>query len=96
MAENKTTSSANETKPAAEKKPAEKKPNWFVRRWRAIKKWCHELKVELKKVVWPSKKDVLHDTLVVIACVLVVGVVIWVFDALSAAVVRAPINLFQG
>ena len=91
MAENKTTSSANETKPAAEKKP-----NWFVRRWKAITKWCHELKVELKKVVWPSRKDVLHNTLVVIACVLVVGVVIWVFDALSAAIVRDLINLFQG
>lgn len=94
MAENKTTSSANENKPAEKK--TEKKPNWFVRTWRSIKKWCHELRVELKKVVWPSRKDVIHNTLVVIACVLVVGVVIWVFDALSAAIVRALINLFQG
>lgn len=94
MAENKTTNSANEKKP--EKKPAEKKPNWFVRSWRAITKWLHELRVELKKVVWPSRKDVIRNTLVVIACVLVVGVVIWLFDALSAAVVRALINLFQG
>lgn len=94
MAEKKTTSSANETKPV--EKTGEKKPNWFVRRASAIKKWCHELRVELKKVVWPSRGDVLHNTLVVIACVLVVGVVIWVFDALSAAVVRALINLFQG
>lgn len=95
MAENKTTNSTNENKPV-EKKSAEKKPNWFVRRWKGITKWCHELRVELKKVVWPSRKDVIHNTLVVIACVLVVGVVIWVFDALSAAVVRALINLFQG
>lgn len=95
MAENKTTSSANEKMPA-EKKSAEKKPNWFVRSWKAITKWCHELRVELKKVAWPSRKDVIHNTLVVIACVLVVGVVIWVFDALSAAIVRALINLFQG
>ncbi len=88
MAENKT---INEK--TAEKKP-EKKPNWFVRAWRAIKKWCHELRLELKKVVWPSGKDVLHDTLVVLACVLVVGVCIWVFDWLSASVVKALIHLF--
>lgn len=94
MAENKT-SNANEKKPV-EKKSAEKKENWFVRRWKAITKWVHELRVELKKVVWPSRKEVVHNTLVVIACVLVVGVCIWVFDWLSAAIVRALINLFQG
>lgn len=89
MADNKT---MNENKPA---KAPEKKPNWFVRTWRAIRKWCHELRLELKKVVWPSGKDVARDTLVVLACVLVVGVCIWVFDLLSASVVRALINLFS-
>ncbi|MCD8381425.1 MAG: preprotein translocase subunit SecE [Clostridiales bacterium] len=74
----------------------EKKPNWFVRTGKRIGKWLHELRLELKKVVWPTRKEVLHNTLVVIACVLVVGVCIWVFDWLSAAVIRALINLFAG
>ncbi len=80
----------------AEKKPAkkEKKPNWFVRTGKSIGKWLHELRLELKKVIWPTRKEVLHNTLVVIACVLVVGVCIWVFDWLSAAIVRALIDLF--
>lgn len=94
--------SAPENKPEkkadakAEKKPAkkEKKPNWFVRTGKRIGKWLHELRLELKKVIWPTGKEVLHNTLVVIACVLVVGVCIWVFDWLSAAIVRALIDLF--
>lgn len=94
--------SAPENKPEkkadakAEKKPAkkEKKPNWFVRTGKSIGKWLHELRLELKKVIWPTGKEVLHNTLAVIACVLVVGVCIWVFDWLSAAIVRALIDLF--
>ncbi len=90
-----------ETKPETrtdKKTPAkkEKKPNWFVRTGKSIGKWLHELRLELKKVVWPTGKEVLHNTLVVIACVLVVGVCIWVFDWLSAAIVRALINLSAG
>jgi preprotein translocase subunit SecE len=87
MAENMT----NEKKPA---KTPEKKPNWFVRTGKGIKKWVHELRIELKKVVWPTRKQVIHDTLTVLAVVLVVGVCIWVFDLLSTSVVRALINLF--
>ncbi len=86
MAENKT----------VENKDKEKKPNWFVTKAKAAKKWVHELRVELKKVVWPSKKEVANNTVVVTAVVAAVGVCIWVFDALSAGVVRALINLFAG
>lgn len=39
-----------------------------------------EVKNELKKVVWPSFKQVKNNTLVVIACVLVIGAFIWVLD----------------
>ena len=41
-----------------------------------------EVKSELKKVVWPSKKQLINNTLIVIAAVLIIGVVIWVFDAI--------------
>ena len=34
----------------------------------------------MKKVVWPSKKQVVNNTLIVIASVLIVGVVIWLLD----------------
>ena len=69
-------------------KPAGK-PSIFAR----LAKWVRELKSELKKVQWPSKKQTVNNTLVVIACVLIVGVCIWVFDAIALGVVNALLHL---
>ena len=69
------------------KKKDAKKPNRVLR-------WFKDLKAELKKVTWPSVKSVVKNVGVVIACVLVVGVCIWVFDYLAHAVVGALLNLF--
>ena len=73
-------------------KPAEKKPGIFQR----IGKWFKEMRSELKKVQWPGAKSVGKNTLTVIICVVVVGVFIWVFDALATAVVDALLALFKG
>ena len=45
--------------------------------------------------MWPTRSQTINNTLIVIACVLVVGVFIWAFDALANAVVRALIDLFS-
>jgi preprotein translocase subunit SecE len=60
-----------------------------------VKRWFREMKSELKKVQWPTRKQTINNTLVVIACVIVVGICIWVFDALAAAIVKALIHLSQ-
>ena len=57
-----------------------KKKNFLVRAWGAICRYFRELRSELKKVVWPTPKQVLKNTLIVLACILVVGAFIWVFD----------------
>ena len=57
-----------------------KKENWFARTWGRICRYFRELRSELKKVVWSTPKQVLRNTAIVLACVLVVGVFIWVFD----------------
>ena len=57
-----------------------KKENWFARTWGSIRRYFRELRSELKKVVWPTPQQVLKNALVVAACVIVVGVFIWVFD----------------
>ena len=60
-------------------KPAKaKKPSFFAR----IGNWFHELKAEIKKIVWPTRKQTVNNTLVVLACCLVLGVFIWVLDAI--------------
>ena len=74
------------------KKPAKKsKPGIFSR----IAKWFRELKSELKKVQWPTAKQTVNNTVIVILCVIIVGVFIWAFDALSSSVISAIIALFK-
>ena len=60
-----------------------KKENWFKRTWGKVCRYFRELKSELKKVVWPTPKQVAKNTLIVVCCVLAVGVFIWLFDAVA-------------
>jgi len=69
-----------------------KKKNWFARAFGAIARYFRELRSELKKVVWPTPQQVLKNTLIVVACVLVVGVFIWLFDFLAGTGISALIN----
>ena len=68
------------------------KPGIFAR----IAKWMRELKSELKKVQWPSTKQTVNNTIIVIVCVVIVGIFIWVFDALASGVIGAIMALFKG
>ena len=70
-----------------------KKANWFVRAWGAICRYFRELRSELKKVVWPTPQQVLKNALVVAACVIVVGVFIWLFDFIARQGVNGLISL---
>ena len=72
------------------KKAKDKKPGFFAR----VKRWFKDLKGELKKVTWPTVKDVVKNVGVVILCVLIVGVFIWAFDWLARAVISALMDLF--
>ena len=60
-----------------------KKENFFKRTWGKVRRYFRELRSELKKVVWPTPKQVLKNTLIVIACILVVGAFIWLFDFIA-------------
>ena len=71
-------------------KPAEKKPGVFAR----IGKWFKDMKGELKKVQWPTGKQTLNNTVIVIVCCIIVGIFIWLFDALAGAVITALLDLF--
>ena len=72
-----------------------KKENWFKRAWGAICRYFRELRSELKKVVWPTPQQVLKNTLIVGACVLVVGVFIWLFDFVARLGIDGLINMFH-
>lgn len=86
----------NNIVPEAGKKPApkkEKKPNIFVRMGRRISRWFREMKSELKKVVWPSRKQLVNNTLVALVVMAVSAVVIWGFDEIAYLGVQALITL---
>ena len=57
-----------------------KKPNAFVRFFKRIGKWFREMKSELKKVVWPSRKQVINNTIVVCVVVLISALVVLLLD----------------
>ena len=62
--------------------------------FKKVSKWFREMRSELKKVVWPDGKKVLKNTLIVIACSIVIGVFVWGFDAVAGLLVNGIIKLF--
>jgi preprotein translocase subunit SecE len=75
---------------------ANKKPNVFVRAGQRIKRWFREMRSELKKVVWPTKSQMVNNVIIVLICCLIVGIFIWVFDAIASLFVQGLITLFKG
>ncbi len=53
-----------------------------------VKKWFHDLKVEFKKVVWPTKKTVVTNTSVVVAVIALSAVFIGLLDEGFLALLR--------
>ena len=56
--------------------------------------WFRGMKSELKKVVWPTKKQTINNSLVVLAMVVASGIVIWAFDYVASSLVKLLISLF--
>jgi len=46
-------------------------------------------RVELRKVVWPTREDTTKMTLVVVAAIVVLGLFFWLLDMLLGAITRA-------
>ncbi len=61
----------------AKKKDKNKKPGFFGR----IKKYFSSVRSEMKRVVWPTKKELLNYSVTVCVSLIIVGVVIALLDA---------------
>ena len=68
------------------------KPGFFAR----AGKWFRDMRSELKKVQWPTRKQTINNTLIVIVCVIVVGIFIALFDFVAGEAIRLLIGAFQG
>jgi preprotein translocase subunit SecE len=62
----------------------QKKPNIFMK----LVKFAKEVRSELKKVLWPTRNQVINNTIIVLLVCLLVGGVIWIFDAALGYVYR--------
>ena len=84
LEEEKVVKSEAAAKPAKEKKKKRKNP---------ITKWFRELRSELKKVVWPSRKQIINNTLVALVLIVASAIVVWAFDQLAAQGINALISI---
>lgn len=62
-----------------------KKPGFFAR----ISRSFRDMKGEMKKVVWPTKKQILNNTAIVLAFVAVSGVFVWGLDSILSFAIKA-------
>ena len=74
-------------------KPVEKKPNFFVRVGKRIKKFFKDVVGEMKKVVWTSKEDLKKSTKLVLATVVAVGLAIAVVDTVCSLIINSLAGL---
>jgi preprotein translocase subunit SecE len=54
-----------------------------------VKKFLREVKIELKKVTWPTRQQLIAYTGVVLVAVMLVCLLIWLFDSVFAIAFRA-------
>lgn len=74
----------------AEKKADKKKPGFFAR----IGKYFRDSKGEFKKIVWPSRKQVMNNVVVVLAMVVIFAIATWGLDLLFAFLRDLLLKLF--
>ena len=60
--------------------------------FKGIAKYFKDTKSELKKVVWPSKKDVKTNTVTVIAVVLIAAIVLIVLDLIFGGAIHLVVG----
>ena len=58
-----------------------------------VVKFFKDLKGEIKKVVWPSKKKVINNTAVVLVAMCACGIVIWGIDSGLAALLKLSLGM---
>jgi preprotein translocase subunit SecE len=56
---------------------------------RAFWQFVQGSRVELRKVVWPTRQETLQTTLVVFVAILAMGIFFWILDWILGAVTRA-------
>lgn len=68
----------------AEKKPAkkdEKKPDKKPGPFRRLRNYLGDVRSEMRRVVWPSRDELMSYSVAIIAMLIVFGIVVWLVDS---------------
>ena len=65
------------------------KPGFFKR----VGKWFREMKSELKKVVWPTRKQLINNTVVSLVVMLISALGVYAFDQIAQNLVNGLLKL---
>jgi preprotein translocase subunit SecE len=88
MAEEKKTNAAPVKAVTAVKKD-DTKPGFFKR----VARWFREMRSELKKVVWPTRKQLINNTVVSVVVMLISALGVWGFDQIARLLVQGLLGL---
>ena len=81
MSEEKTEQTAQPA-PKTPVKVKKRGSNRFIR-------WFREMRSELKKVVWPTPKQIVNNTFVALSVMVVAAIVVWALDQVGAQIFQA-------
>jgi len=59
-----------------------------------IARWFREMRSELNKVVWPTPKQIVNNTIVALTLMTVAAIAIWALDFASGQIFQAILLLF--
>ena len=57
-----------------------------------VGEFLQQVKAELQKVTWPTRKETYGSTMVVIVLVLMVAVFLWVIDSALSTMIQTLLN----
>jgi len=77
------------TEQTGSKAPAKRK----VRGSNRVARWFREMRSELKKVVWPTPKQIVNNTFVALTVMASAAIAIWALDQMGMQIFNAIITL---
>ena len=77
-----------DSKAAKAAKPTEKE-----KKKGGIKKYLKDLRSEIKKVVWPSRKQVVNNSSIVMTVMIIMGMFLFAIDTGLAAAIKALLSI---
>ena len=60
---------------------------------RAFKQYAHESRIEARKVVWPSRRETVQTTFIVIAFTIVVALILWGIDSIWGTLIEMVMEI---